>query len=374
MSIDIQFLGAVGTVTGSQFLVSAGDRRVLVDCGMFQGSPEEVARNRLPFAFAPADIDAVLLTHAHLDHCGRLPALVRAGFDGPVIATRATVDLAEIVLRDSAKLQVHFAERWKRHHPEAAAAAEAAKESEALAVDDPSLPERLRNAPPEGRTETREPLYVEADVDRTMSLARGVERQRLKDLSGLAADRDRAALEEVVAFLAERKQFDRLPPARMNRVLRGADDVCVERAGQSLVSRDDEQKNFLLLVARLQQDQPPAVVQRRGERERVAAVAQDPAKLLHAAAGAREAGEIAIQRRGAEGVEGKVRHAVARLHHGQRAVEQQQLEPVFVQAAAAQDQGVDQDRTLEHAGETPFRQQRHRDRRCRDRDRPRSSP
>ena len=80
MSISIQFLGAAGGVTGSQFLVTAGQRRVLVDCGMFQGSPEEVERNRMPFAFEPDVLDAVILTHAHLDHCGRLPALVKAGY------------------------------------------------------------------------------------------------------------------------------------------------------------------------------------------------------------------------------------------------------------------------------------------------------
>ena len=81
MGIEIQFLGAAGCVTGSQFLVTVGERRVLVDCGMFQGSPEEVARNRIPFAFDAGTLDAVLLTHAHLDHCGRLPALVRAGLE-----------------------------------------------------------------------------------------------------------------------------------------------------------------------------------------------------------------------------------------------------------------------------------------------------
>ena len=95
MAISIQFLGAAGCVTGSQFLVTVGERRVLVDCGMFQGSPEETERNRMPFAFEPGSIDAVLLTHAHLDHCGRIPALTKAGFSGPIHATRATVDLAE---------------------------------------------------------------------------------------------------------------------------------------------------------------------------------------------------------------------------------------------------------------------------------------
>ncbi len=176
MPITIQFLGAAGCVTGSQFLVTVGERRVLIDCGMFQGSPEETARNRMPFAFEPETIDAVLLTHAHLDHCGRIPALTRSGFSGPIHATRATVDLAEIVLRDSAKLQVEFANRWNRHHAKKAEAA-AEAETEAVAAegetDDPTLPERLRAAPPEGRTETREPLYDEHDVDRAMTQARG---------------------------------------------------------------------------------------------------------------------------------------------------------------------------------------------------------
>jgi metallo-beta-lactamase family protein len=150
---------------------------VLVDCGMFQGSPEETERNRMPFAFEPATIDAVLLTHAHLDHCGRIPALTRSGFAGPIHATRATVDLADIVLRDSAKLQVEFAARWNRRRARQAERAAAEVESEAVAteteVDDETLPERLRHAPPEGRTETREPLYDEHDVERAMSQARG---------------------------------------------------------------------------------------------------------------------------------------------------------------------------------------------------------
>jgi metallo-beta-lactamase family protein len=173
VSISIQFLGAAGCVTGSQFLVTAGERRVLVDCGMFQGSPEETERNRLPFAFEADALDALLLTHAHLDHCGRTPALVKAGYRGPIHATRATVDLAEIVLRDSAKLQVEFTERWNRRRARDAERETAESESVAQEVDDESLPERLRNAPPEGRTETREPLYDEKDVDQSMQQMRG---------------------------------------------------------------------------------------------------------------------------------------------------------------------------------------------------------
>ncbi len=177
MSITIQFLGAAGCVTGSQFLVSTGARRVLVDCGMFQGSPEETERNRMPFAFDVTTLDAALLTHAHLDHCGRLPALARAGFRGPIHATAATADLAEIVLRDSAKLQVEWTRRWNRHHAEKAEDKAAEVESEAVATDterdDETLPERIRNAEPEGRTETRKPLYDDHDVDRVVEQMRG---------------------------------------------------------------------------------------------------------------------------------------------------------------------------------------------------------
>ena len=176
MSIQIQFLGAVGTVTGSQFLVTAGERRVLVDCGMFQGAPEEVSRNRMAFAFDPRTLDAVLLTHAHLDHCGRIPALVKGGFSGPIHATRGTVDLAEIVLRDAAKLQDEAEGRWRRHHPEQAAAADAEAETseEALMEHDRQLPERLRAAPPEGMTMTRAALYSMADVEQTVRQFQGV--------------------------------------------------------------------------------------------------------------------------------------------------------------------------------------------------------
>ena len=185
MSVSIQFLGAAGCVTGSQFLVTVGERRVLVDCGMFQGSPEETERNRMPFAFDVAALDAVLLTHAHLDHCGRIPALARAGYRGPIHATGATVDLAEVVLRDAAKLQVEFAERWNRRRARKAEQAAAETDTEAAAAetetetetqaetDDETLPERLRKATPEGRTETRAPLYDDHDVDRAMEQMRG---------------------------------------------------------------------------------------------------------------------------------------------------------------------------------------------------------
>lgn len=106
----LTFIGGAGTVTGSKTLVEIAGRRVLVDCGLFQGSSEDRAKNWAQFPVNPADIDAVILTHAHLDHCGYLPALVRDGFSGPVYCTRATAALAEVVLRDSAHLQEEDAE------------------------------------------------------------------------------------------------------------------------------------------------------------------------------------------------------------------------------------------------------------------------
>jgi len=182
MAIEIQFLGAVGTVTGSQFLVSVGERRVLVDCGMFQGSPEEIARNRIPFAFDPGTLDALLLTHAHLDHCGRIPALVRAGYRGPIHATAGTLDLADIVLRDSAKLQEEAEERWRRHHPAEEAAAAEANEAAEADTEQP-MPERLRTARPEARTESRAAIYTLADVEQTVRQFREVRYDQAFDVT-----------------------------------------------------------------------------------------------------------------------------------------------------------------------------------------------
>jgi metallo-beta-lactamase family protein len=101
----LTFLGGVGTVTGSKTLVETEDGRVLVDCGLFQGPREIRERNWQPFPMAPERINAVILTHAHLDHCGYLPALVRDGFTGPVYCTPNTAELAAIIMRDSARLQ-----------------------------------------------------------------------------------------------------------------------------------------------------------------------------------------------------------------------------------------------------------------------------
>lgn len=104
MTLQLTFLGGAGTVTGSKYLVETDSCKVLVDCGLFQGYKQLRRRNRLPLPIKPADIDAVLLTHAHLDHSGYIPALVRDGFRGRVISTHATFKLCELLLPDSGYL------------------------------------------------------------------------------------------------------------------------------------------------------------------------------------------------------------------------------------------------------------------------------
>jgi len=107
----LTFFGATGTVTGSRFLLEAGDRHYLVDCGLFQGVKENRLRNWEPFPFPPDRIDKVFLTHAHIDHTGYLPRLWKEGFRGQVYCTHATAELCDILLRDSAHLHEEDA-RW----------------------------------------------------------------------------------------------------------------------------------------------------------------------------------------------------------------------------------------------------------------------
>jgi len=116
--VKLQFLGANRQVTGSQYYLQAGKTRLLIDCGMFQERPY-LDRNWDPLPVPPREIDALLLTHAHLDHSGLIPKLVREGFRGKILATSASVDVAEIVLRDSAHIQVEDAAyKRKRHRKE----------------------------------------------------------------------------------------------------------------------------------------------------------------------------------------------------------------------------------------------------------------
>ena len=113
--MKLSFHGAARTVTGSCHLLETRGRRILIDCGLLQGGREIERDNAEPFGFDPKTIDAVLLTHAHLDHCGRLPLLVKQGFRGKIISTAATRDLARVVLLDSAHLQEEEARRRTRH-------------------------------------------------------------------------------------------------------------------------------------------------------------------------------------------------------------------------------------------------------------------
>ncbi|MET8172247.1 MBL fold metallo-hydrolase [Streptomyces clavifer] len=118
----LSFLGGVRTVTGSKFLVESDRARILVDCGLFQGFANLRRRNWERLGRDAADIQAVVVTHAHLDHCGYLPRLVRHGFRGPILTTAPTARLAEIVLRDSARLQTETARHanghgWSKHRP-----------------------------------------------------------------------------------------------------------------------------------------------------------------------------------------------------------------------------------------------------------------
>jgi metallo-beta-lactamase family protein len=109
--MQLEFFGAAGEVTGSCHILRVAGRQLLLDCGMIQGDHDAPARNRLPFPFDPTTIDAVVLSHAHIDHCGRLPLLVKRGFRGPIYTNKACADLVPILLRDSANLAMRDAER-----------------------------------------------------------------------------------------------------------------------------------------------------------------------------------------------------------------------------------------------------------------------
>jgi metallo-beta-lactamase family protein len=129
--------GAARNVTGSKHVLEVGGRRVLLDCGLFQGRRSDSERRNRNLPFDARSIDAVLLSHAHVDHCGSLPTLVKAGFAGSIFATHATVDLAEILLRDSAYVQQHDLEYLNKRR-------------------------RKRGGPPLG------PVYTEQDVEDTL--------------------------------------------------------------------------------------------------------------------------------------------------------------------------------------------------------------
>ena len=128
--MQLEFFGAAGEVTGSCHILRAGGRQLLLDCGMIQGGADAPARNRQAFPFDASGIDAVVLSHAHIDHCGRLPLLVKRGFRGPIHTNPACADLLPILLRDSAHLLMREAERANR------AAAAAGREAALFDLED----------------------------------------------------------------------------------------------------------------------------------------------------------------------------------------------------------------------------------------------
>jgi metallo-beta-lactamase family protein len=113
--MKITLLGAAGEVTGSQHLIETKHLRVLLDCGLFQGRRAESRAKNVQFRCEPKKLDGVILSHAHIDHCGNLPGLYRAGYRGPIFCTRATADVAGIMLRDAAKIQEEDARYLRRH-------------------------------------------------------------------------------------------------------------------------------------------------------------------------------------------------------------------------------------------------------------------
>lgn len=148
----LSFLGGAGTVTGSKYLVGHAGKHLLVDCGLFQGYKQLRLRNWEQLPFAPKRLDAVVLTHAHLDHSGYLPVLVRAGYRGPIYATEATCELLAILLLDSGRLQEEEAEYanhrgYSKHHP-------------------------------------AKPLYTEADAERTLKQLRPLPLHHSNELVG----------------------------------------------------------------------------------------------------------------------------------------------------------------------------------------------
>jgi metallo-beta-lactamase family protein len=179
----ITFHGAVETVTGSKYLVEAGETRVLIDCGLFQGLKRFRLMNWAKPAFNPAEVDAVVLTHAHLDHTGWLPRLWREGFRGPVHQTLATRELTELILYDAASIQesdAEYANRkgFSKHHP-------------AL------------------------PLYETRDVDGVKKLFRTIPRDEWRQISGPIWVRLHDAGHLLGSSMIEMEIRDRTPPLRI---------------------------------------------------------------------------------------------------------------------------------------------------------------
>ncbi len=150
--ISIKFLGAASTVTGSKHLLQTPEQNILIDCGLFQGIKSLRLRNWEPLPVNVSEIKTIIITHAHLDHCGYLPLLVKSGFKGNILMTRPTRDLVEIILRDSARIQEEDAERANRY---------------GYSKHKPALP-----------------LYTDNDVEKTLGLFKAYNDKKWITLSG----------------------------------------------------------------------------------------------------------------------------------------------------------------------------------------------
>lgn len=149
---ELTFVGAAGTVTGSKHLLVSNGRKIFIDCGLFQGTQDIVALNSVPLPVPPAELDAVVITHGHIDHVGYLPKLVRDGFKGPIYATSPTHALMRIVLEDAAHLQRHLRKRGFHQEP---------------------------YAPP--------PFYDDANVQQTIQQTKGIELETPFEPAGFSA-------------------------------------------------------------------------------------------------------------------------------------------------------------------------------------------
>lgn len=149
--VNIHFLGAAGTVTGSKFLLETPWMNILVDCGLFQGLKELRELNWKAFPFPPEKIDLILLTHGHLDHTGYLPKLIKEGFKNDILGTSPTLAIAEVILTDSAKIQQEDADRANEEH---------------YSIHEPALP-----------------LYNEEDVAQTIKLFKSVRTEEWIEIS-----------------------------------------------------------------------------------------------------------------------------------------------------------------------------------------------
>lgn len=148
--MKLKFCGAARTVTGSCFYIDTGSFKFLVDCGAFQGDDETEKLNYEPFGFDPGQLDAVFLTHAHFDHSGRIPILVKQGFKGRIIGTQPTRDLAKVVLLDAAKIQQEEYDRWQTRS---------------------KFQKETKDSSAQGTAyESREPLFTEQDVEEVFNL------------------------------------------------------------------------------------------------------------------------------------------------------------------------------------------------------------